>query len=514
MASKQRAIRLDNFVGGANLASAVNQLRTFQARRMENGVLDEQGAFSKRLGCAAHGSIPGTGTVASRRIISMYVFNIGLAVPYLLVHTNEGRLYYTGNPQDANPTWILITFGFSTSDPLSFETFNGKCYMSNGINDYASFDGTTYTTYPSAPKGKYIKLWKDTMWMSGIPALHDRVYSSAAGDAETWPVANWVDVGKGDGDLQAGLAQDGNFLVTFKRSRTWSIYDPVTFANRIVDVDKGCESHQSIIQVEGQTYFLSRRGFCRYLGDAPSEIISQSLDPMFDSRVINLNYLYLSYGYATGQRVGWAIPEAGSTIPSVQVEYYPHLANQNQRGPWVFQRMPVNSLVRWRSAADEFTFGGQSNGSNFVLVYAPVGTDIGAAFVGMLETSTFDFDLPSNTKYLRRARVLGRGKFNLQIRKDYAPAIVATKLLDLASVPDNWDTTETWSGQWGSDPLVQEQPVNLDVYGRCFTLLFTDGEVGVGRKLVPLGSQDYVLSEGEWALYSTEIEATVLGVRG
>jgi hypothetical protein len=404
---------------------------------------------------------------------------------------------------------------------MSFETFNAKCYMSNGVDAYAAWDGTTYTVFPSAPKGKYLRLYKDAMWVSGIPGTPDRCYESNPGDAETFGVSSWVDIAKGDGDLITALGTDGLYLIVWKRNRTFTIYDPTTFANRVVDYEKGCESHFSVVSFENAIYFLSRRGICQYLGDSPSRYISYKIDPIWDPSIINIGALDTSTGYVYGQRVGWSIPESGKTVPSFQIEYYPRLSERSADqessniGPIAFQRMPANTFALYRYGTVERLFAGSNIINRVYWAFRPgQGTDDGVVFQGLIETKAYEFKSIDHTKYIRRVRLFGRGKFQMQVRRDFETGIYKSYTVDLKSLLDTWNPSELWgSGVWGPDSTFKQARVNTDMYGRFFSMIFTDAEVDGGRKTISVGSIDYPVETGEWALLGLYMEGTLLGVR-
>jgi hypothetical protein len=510
------SIETQGYDGGINLRDAWNQIAPNEARTLENGILDEKGGFSKRMGCVSNGTF----NSPADRILSQYTFYRGVAnPPQVIIHTTAGSLYYTNDPT-ANPVvWGGIVAGVSTSVPMSFETFAGNCYFCNGVDNYAKWDGATYTAFPTAPKGKYLRLWKDTMFVSGVTGLPDRVYESAAGDAENWPVASWIDLAKGDGDSVKALASDGFTLIVGKLRRTIAMTDPATLANRLVDYEKGFESHFAVQQHEGNIYFLSRRGICRYLGDSPSEIISFKIDPLFDPAVINLNALESSRSYVVDNRVCFAIPEVGATSPSMQICYYPRLGplspyGTRGLGPWTIERLPATTFSRWRWQGNDFIFGGSRIANKFYRLYAPVGTDDGATIVGMVETGALDFGTPTHTKYLRRIRVLGRGNVNLQIRRNYQTGFAETDLVSMGSTLDFWSLGDLWgSGTWGPDSVIKEVTINPDIYARAFSLRFVDSEVTVGTKLIEVGSTEYSLPAGEWAVYAMVLDGNVLGLR-
>jgi len=498
------------FEGGVNIRDAITQLNPNECRRLENGVLDERGGFSKRLGCRDKGTFGAD----VDRVLSAYTFYRAAQVPQVIIHVSDGRILYTNDPTAQPVVWSVIATGQSTTEPFSFETFNSKCYMGNGTNDYASWDGTTRVAYPSAPKGKYLRLYKDTMWVSGIAATPDRVWSSAPGDAETFPISGWVDIAKGDGDQVMALATDGLYLIVGKRNRAMVIYDPVTFANRVVDFEKGFESHNGVAQFEGAIFYVTRRGICMWLGDSPSRVVSGKLDPLFDPNVLNLDALKRSWAYTYENRIGWALPEIGSSSPTFQLEYYPRLMGKDNQAPFAMQRMPAANFTRWRYQANELLFAFHSTKNKILQTFSDVGTDDGQIFTTIAETGALDFDRPTVSKYLRYMRMLGRGQFNLLMLRNFRIDIYKTFVVDMVSSLDAWTPSDLWGeGSWGPNVLLKEVRVHPDGYVRFLTLRFTDSDPDTGSKNIPVGSQDYLIPAGEWAIYGYNLDATVLGVR-
>jgi hypothetical protein len=507
--------RSQGYDGGVNIREAVSQLAPNELRKAENGVLDERGGFTKRLGSINNGTF-GAGT---DRVLSCYTYYRGASAPQVLIHTSGGKVYYTTDAATNPITWIQIATGLSTTAPMSWETFNSKCYFSNGVDAYASWDGTTYATYASAPKGKFVRLWKDTMFISGVTGLVDRVYESAPGDPETWPVAGWVDIAHGDGDTVTALGSDGLVLAVFKKNRGFTIYDPVTLANRVVDFEKGAESHFGVLQFEGDIYYLSRRGVAKFDSSGPGRFVSQKLDPLFTQEVLNLNALSSAWAYTYGNTIGWALPEVGSTIPTVQIEYYPRLGPISQFGtigigPWAFMRMLASTFTRVRVGVTEYLYGGHPTANKFMYLNAPVGTDDGATFTALMETGAYDFGAPTRTKYIRRIRVLGRGNLTAQLVRNYETAVYKTKQFALSYTADLWAITDHWGvGNWGPDANFKEAIWNSDAYGRYFQIRFSDTSTLINHKVIEVGSKELAITTGEWSVYLITLEGDVLGVR-
>jgi hypothetical protein len=153
--------------------------------------------------------------------------------------------------------------------------------------------------------------------------------------------------------------------------------------------------------------------------------------------------------------------------------------------------------------------------NKFYWLLSPTGTDDGATFAAILETGLLDFGSPSRTKYIRRILILGHGKFLVQYLKDAETAVDKTDTVDMTSSQDTWNLADLWgTGAWGPDAVIKDIEVNPDLYGRFFQLRFTDAETTLGKKLLELGSREFVLASGEWGIYQTVIDGNVLGKRG
>src|SRR4030095_8065104 len=157
-------VRSQGWAGGVNQRDALPQIAGDEAKVMENGVLDQRGAFGKRLGCDYRGTFGGS----TERCMSLYTFyRSNISAPQMLMQTNAGKLYYTADTT-ANPiVWTEVASGLSTTRVFSYETFNSAVYMGNGVDDFRKWNGATVTSFPTAPKGAYLRLWKDTLFISG-----------------------------------------------------------------------------------------------------------------------------------------------------------------------------------------------------------------------------------------------------------------------------------------------------------------------------------------------------------
>jgi hypothetical protein len=444
--SQTQVLEIRGFHGGAQLLTDPDKLKPEQALRFINYLLDELGSATKRLGCHTLGSVGAAGT----RGISGTKFQRAGQTTQYIVHLDDGTVRYSTDLIN----WTTMRSGLSTTAPMSYATFNNKLYMANGVDNYYEWDGSAGTAYAAVPKFKYLEEWKDGLWGAATTADPDIVYASEAGDATTWGALDFVYIAKGNGPGITGLASDANALVIFKHLETHALYDPVEFTNRVVDTEKGCLSHFSIVKHQGLIYFISHEGACLYLGDAPSQIISQAIQPVFKNYIYAEGSEQFIYGYSFEDRVGWSWPR-DSVSDFNQSEFYPELPES----PWIFHDMPVRLLIGVKDPGSTEKLYGFAEASNATMqVYRPaVHTDLSAAITSVIQTGWFDFDLPSK-KYMDRVLVRMRGDATLELLTDFDPTTAVE--------------THTITGDGGMD----EQEIFTDLYFTSVAFRFSNTE--------------------------------------
>lgn len=144
----------------------------------------------------------------------------------------------------------------------------------NGTNSYVD-DGTDTPNeaFPvvdvnttEGPSGKYIAVYKDSLFIAGDPDNPSRVYYSGGGDQ----INNFsidggggiIDIARNDGQVITGLIVFKNSLIIFKED---SIYQFSFNSNGLPQVTQitaavGCVAPRTIQIVENDVFFLSRRG--------------------------------------------------------------------------------------------------------------------------------------------------------------------------------------------------------------------------------------------------------------
>lgn len=473
---------IPSFHGGFQGLTDPDKLEPHQAWQFLDCILDEVGTASGRLGSQAITTIGG----GTARVLSSFLFERAGAAKQVIVHLDDGTLRYASGGVGS---WTTIASGLSTTAPFSYHTFVSNVWMANGVDDFRKWDGTTQTTYASVPKFKYIEAWKDGLWGAGEASNPDRVYASAAGDGTTWPASDFVDINKGSGLGISGLSSDANALVIFKTYETHALYDPVEFTNRIVDPEKGCMSSFSVIKHNGVIYFMSHQGYCQYLGDAPSTILSQNIQPIFDKTLYDLSFPV--YGYTFKNRIGWSYRRLGGD--DVQVEYYPQMPET----PWAFNEVPVRAPVSYRDPlVEELLYAFSTSSNQIVRLYSnAVNNDFdGSSVNGWIKTGWFDFDAPVAKKHIQRMLFIGRGIFAVQAEIDYegnTPIFVA------------------FVGSGGHD--FEEFEVFTDIYCRSFRLFINGTATLVVNRKRTHGEEQFTDAVGPFSISSAKVFAKLCG---
>jgi hypothetical protein len=100
------------------------------------------------------------------------------------------------------------------------------------------------------------------------------------------------------------------------------------------------------------------------------------------------------------------------------------------------------------------------------------------------------------------------------LKKNFKSATYKSFPIDMSSGTDLWSVADTWGvGTWGPDSLFKEALINPDAYGRYFQIRITDAQTATGKKLIEVGSQEYSVQAGEWAVYGVIMDADLLGMR-
>ena len=204
-------------------------------------------------------------------------------------------------------------------------------YIDDNGREHSSQD--SITTY--CPKGSFLELHYDRLWIAGNKENPDRVYFSTAGvngaDIEdfTIPVADeveanmhggFIDVRTYDGSKIIGMKTIFNSVIIFKEKSAHKIYGSNPSNYQMIDLFScnGAIADKSIVVGNNGAYFLNRDGIYYYDG-TNTTIISHKIKNTIAN--MNLNYAKNAVGIFTNNKYYLAIPTGSSEGNNTLIEY-------------------------------------------------------------------------------------------------------------------------------------------------------------------------------------------------
>lgn len=176
-------------------------------------------------------------------------------------------------------TFTFVSSGSNTGALLLWIQVREKMWGFNGIDFVRTWDGTTAkrlgleANTPAVPKFKYGAYYQERVFgfnnPSGASDLDWSDVASSAGvrlnpdDATAWPTTNNLKIGQGDG--QSGTAlwiQDGQLREGKDRS-IYTLYGSNSSDYQVrkeENLGDGVASHESVVQQDGNTYWLGQYG--------------------------------------------------------------------------------------------------------------------------------------------------------------------------------------------------------------------------------------------------------------
>lgn len=157
-----------------------------------------------------------------------------------------------------------VNRSFTPEALFGFFVYKNELYGCNAEEDYFKFDGTTFTRYPSAPKGNILEIFEDAMFVSGVKTNPLTAYYSNTSDPTTFTGTDVVlPLGT---DTITGLENYYGQLIIFKQESIWKltfVYDNVTslYIHKIElqSGNYGACSRDAISWVENDIWFFTGR---------------------------------------------------------------------------------------------------------------------------------------------------------------------------------------------------------------------------------------------------------------
>lgn len=170
---------------------------------------------------------------------------------------------------DTLKTWSSVKTGLAEFETITgrtdwrtrrdFAVYKNIPYMCNGVDKYASYNGTTYTEYAAAPKIRYINMNTDTLFGSGEDINPSTFYYSAAAPADgTSFYTNAVVVGGDELGRINWQNELGQVILAFKSNKIYSV-DVTNQKALPIDSQTGWFSDRTIANVGNSLVYLTNR---------------------------------------------------------------------------------------------------------------------------------------------------------------------------------------------------------------------------------------------------------------
>jgi hypothetical protein len=257
-----KPITIENFKGWLNL-STISDIGDNQFQVALNMFYNSRNQIQTRYGMTTFGNTVGT----TKPITSYHFFQRDDTGARQALCTSGTAMYkydeWTGN-------WNSIKSGLTEFETATgkttwrtrwdFAVYKNTVYCTNWVDDYAEYDGTTYTTLAAQPKVRYINMNTDTLYGSGQDTNPSTVYYSAAAPANGRTINTSAIVVWGDelGRIN-GLTEYWQLMLAFKSKKIYSI-DIVNNKAQAIDSQTGWYSDRSIQSVGNSIVYLSDRG--------------------------------------------------------------------------------------------------------------------------------------------------------------------------------------------------------------------------------------------------------------
>jgi len=320
--------------------------------------------------------------------------------------------YYTGRLGSLpfrcdDPTWSNTDFtaevGLQILIPIFLAAefavqYVNKLYIVSDVGIY-EWNGSILSETSPSPEGSFCTVYKDRLFVLSSDATENsRLYFSAIAAFETWPSTNFFDVSPGDGDFIVACAVIHDLLIIFKTETTWALYvqgSPENWVLRNINPEIGCISKYTPREIEGFLFFVGVRGIYKTDGNI-FENISESIEPLFDDRVVNLTTVNIDGASWWGGRYIVLLHPNPST--------YRYLVYHLRTGGWTEWEIADDARPSFFIEVNSATpskglYAGNSTGSGKVYRHGDGAfTDAGVDYDCSFKTKDFDFDLPALMK--------------------------------------------------------------------------------------------------------------------
>lgn len=452
--------RFSDFSGGLNTRDSNYQIADNQARDCLNVISTPVGKVRKRDGCTQFSVSSAAGTY----LYDCFAASSTVTNALLVTELSGGSYVFSTVSTAGAYTANIGAAGGSGFEWVNFPAIGGQgpAWGMNGVNTPRFWTGATTATAvgtwtanagSNLPNGKYVKALNNRIFVAGMSAytpfggsaLSDAGSSlvfSAIGDARTWPAANVVQFDPNDGDAITGLGTVGPYLLVFKRTKAWVVYDLDTGANRQLTNNIGCIAHRTIAEsgpsistekgIYGCFFMTSDLTICVTDGQTIREV-SQNIDPNIKALVDPGNYAsglndFAAAAVHANRYVISGRSSSGSAHNTVTYDL------DLRTGSWWKHDIGCAQYVRWRPSGVVGLYGVSrphtATKDSVLLMFDSTATqDAGSEFHSYWSSPHYTWNMPYLRKRIREMRFDGNGNVDFYVSKNFTTTPVLWQTL-------------------------------------------------------------------------------------
>jgi hypothetical protein len=377
---------------------------------------------------------------------------------------SSGTQMYKYDP--TGNTWNSIRTGLTEfeTNPLmtgqrtrrDYAVYKNIIYMCNGVNNYASYDGTTYTEYAAQPKVRYVSQLTDRIFGAGDDTNPISLYYTAAAPANGNTINTNVVVVWGDENGKInGIGELWQIILGFKSNKIYSIN--VTALSALpLDAQSGWYSDRSINNVWNSIVFFNESGIDtlqQRTGATGSQALeskplSNDLRSLID-KITELQYNSCAWWYIKKyNNYYFAFDTNNDNIPDTILVY------NSLVGAFTQYELPnlydfgfyINAQQQY-----QFLFTSASDGQVYEFEYGF--DDDGEKIVYEIQTKNFDFNEPWTYKTFDYVDIIGKKTLNFSIE---------AKIITDGEVVSGGDITDSNVKLNSTSYALSLQPLSLD----------------------------------------------------
>ena len=355
--------------------------------------------YTDKLGVRVD-SIYSSSATSSEGAYSLQFHEATDGVRYLLANAGTTLFLY----QESTSSWEPLATGL-TAERFKSVLFRDVIYLTKRSDDYRSFNGTTFTTYPSVPRAEDMLVANDVGYLAVVDTDPSTVFytDSSPTDLTTFP--NDITVDEDNGQRITGIDNIGPIVLPFKERSTYQ-YNVAGDAVSQITYSGGLKALRGTARVGDDLYILSNDGVYSLAertgttGSLGSNAASMQIKTLLES-LTNLDI---------GAMIYW--PQTSNLYLSIDD------TNDGANSAIYVYSLLTKAWTKWTGvSASEFCLWIDSEGNEHLLAANSFGgqvvelesvfDDLGVAIEFAITTKTYDFSEPGRVLLYSRADIGG-----------------------------------------------------------------------------------------------------------